>query len=124
MHLNSETFQEAKLAARIPRYQYIMVGVIAAAIVPTMYMKRYARMHIDKAALEDINNIKKEGNFVPSSAESVKKDILNKRELDKDLLMTHQPAVWSIKGNNKITNDPRFRELVDENAMILFSSIM
>ncbi|EDO19208.1 hypothetical protein Kpol_1050p66 [Vanderwaltozyma polyspora DSM 70294] len=119
MKLNSEVFKEAQLAARAPRFRYLILGLVCGAVVPTIYMRRYIATRPSKESLQDINAIKEQARAIEEGSKLLDFDVTSTRE------MLNVPlASWHLNGNTKYITDEKFRSMVDDNSMILFSSMV
>lgn len=64
MKLDSRIYTEAQEMAREPHFKYLMLGLVCAAVVPTIYARRYFLPHVQQSELnEQMNRLpKKESN--------------------------------------------------------------
>ncbi|CCK67841.1 Spg1p KNAG_0A01520 [Huiozyma naganishii CBS 8797] len=53
MRLDSKVYSEAQMAARMPRFKYLMVGLVCGAVVPTMYARHYNLPHFDFQTMKE-----------------------------------------------------------------------
>ncbi|CCC70538.1 hypothetical protein NCAS_0F00540 [Naumovozyma castellii] len=87
MKLELRTYTEAHKYARSPRFKYLMYGMVATAILPTLYLSRHFHPHYDPGMVESDIPMKKE--VIRSRTSKLFNNVLpsHKYVLDDDLTL-------------------------------------
>lgn len=120
MKLDSKILTEAQMAARAPRFKYLVLGLVCGAVVPSIYARRYSDMLKTKDSLKDINSIKEQAKYIQEHSVMLGSGVETTNLKADDT--TFSPR--SMNAGQKFSNDDCYKKIADENSMIMFSSIL